>query len=355
MPGLFDPLNLGALALAHRIVMAPMGGLRAAEPGGVPTLSMAEHYARRASTGGLIIAEASPVSWRGTGQSHTPGIYSAEQVNNWRLVTDAIHAHGGLVMAQLWHAGRLAQPTPDDGESPIGASGIRASGIVYAPARSESPARPPQSISEGGIEAVIDEFRCAAENAADAGFDGVELHCANGCLVDQFLQDRTNDRRDRLGGTRQNRIGFLRDLVESLASVWGPGRVGVRLSPFGKLNDIGDTDPLPLFTSVLSCMHDLGAAYVHLMEPRAGGGHVDPPDEQAPRVVPMLRPHFPGVLIASGGFDARSAALAIEHGEADAIAFGRYFLSNPDLPQRLRSGAALQPFEPADYFALPDR
>lgn len=351
-PSLHSPLHLGIWTLSHRVVMAPLNRLWAQHPEGMPSPASVRYYGARASFGGLIVAESAAVSPVGMAQAGTPGMFTPAQVHSWREVTDAVHRRGGIIFAQLWHAGRLAR-SEITGTPPVSASALAARGPTYAPALQSGPCQTPVALDDDGIDVVIDEYRRAAENAADAGFDGVEMSCANGCLADQFLQDGTNRRGDGYGGTIENRTRFLVDAVQTLASVWGPARVGVRLSPLGTINDIADSDPAALFAHVLARLQAEGVAYVHLMEPSAGGG-MDAPDAGAgPEAHPHWRTLFAGPLLLSGDFDAEGAKAAVEDSEADGIAFGRAFISNPDLPVRLAQGLPLAPYDSSSVF-FPD-
>lgn len=336
-PPLSWPLAIGAWQLRHRVVLAPMNRLRADLLTGVPTAEMARYYADRTTPGGLLIAEASAISQQGTAQAGTPGLYTPEHVNAWRSVTTAVHDRGGFILAQLWHAGRLAG-TSVSGEAPVGASPIVASGRTYAPAGSDGQLLVPQALDDDGIDRVIDQYRRAAENAGDAGFDGIELHCASGCLIDQFLQASSNIRGDAYGGSIESRVHFLVDAVQAVMSVWNPNRVGVRLSPLGAINDVDDPDPVTLFRHVLQRLDEESVTFVHLMEPRAGAGVIDVASSQKPEILPLLRTSWPMTLVASGGFDSLSANKSIARGDADAISFGRAFLANADLAQRLVDG-----------------
>ncbi len=339
-PDLFQPLSVGPWTLQHRIVMAPLGQLRARALDGAATAEMSKFYADRATPGGLIVAEASAVSLQGTGQRGMPGLYSSAQVNSWREAARAVRAAGGFIVAQLWHGGRLARASAS-GLPVVSASAIAARGPTYAPSLQSDQSEQPLELDEEGIETVVDQYRQAAENAADAGFDGVELHCANGCLVDQFLHDGVNRRLDAYGGSAERRVRFLVDTVQALASVWGSERVGVRLSPFGQINDVRDSDPQQLFRMVIEVLQAERIGYIHVMEPRAGGGLVEVRPDTVPEVGKLLRPWFSGVLIASGGFDAAEANMAVKGSVADAISFGRAFIANPDLPSRIANGRTL--------------
>ncbi|HSI59834.1 MAG TPA: alkene reductase [Ideonella sp.] len=348
-PGLHSALQVGAWALAHRVVLAPLNRLLALSPGGVPSPMSLRHYALRASAGGLIVAESIAVAAQGLAQAGTSGIFGPEHVNAWRSVTDEVHRRGGFIVAQLWHGGRLASAVLS-GLPAIGPSAVAAAGTVHVPAAQAAPTEAPVVLDDDGIDDVMEQYRRAAENAADAGFDGVEMSCANGCLADQFLHDSSNQRADRYGGPVENRVRFLIDAVQTLCAVWGSARVGVRLSPFSVINDVEDSTAAVLFPQVLLRLQDEHIAYVHLVEPRSGGGLSSASDTPQPLVADWLRASYPGVLIASGGFDGASAQQAIARGSADAIGFGRAFIANPDLPRRLAAGAVLSDLDPAQYF-----
>jgi N-ethylmaleimide reductase len=291
-PGLHTPLKVGAWMLKHRVVMAPLNRLLASAADGVPSRRTIEHYAVRASEGGLIVAESIAVSPLGIAQPGTAGIFESKHVNAWSLVTQEVHGRGGLIVAQLWHAGRLARLAQTRAQ-PISAS----------------------ALDDDGIDEVIDQYRRAAENAADAGFDGVEMSCAYGCLADQFLQEGSNLRTDRYGGSIANRVRFLVDAVQALCAVWGPARIGVRLSPYARVDGMDGSAPEDLLSQVLARMHDEQLAYVHVVVPSAGDGMA--------RMAQLVRASFGGAVIAAGGFDADSAREAIATGAVDAIAFGR--------------------------------
>lgn len=349
-PSLHTPLHLGAWPLRHRVVMAPLNRLWALHPQAMPGPASVRYYGSRASPGGLIVAEASAVSPMGIAQRGSAGLFTPAQVHAWREVTEAVHARGGFLLAQLWHAGRLAH-SDTIGVRPVSASSVAARGPTFAPARQPGPHQTPVALDDDGIDCVIDHYRRAAENAADAGFDGVEMCCANGCLADQFLHDRVNLRSDRYGGAVENRSQFLVDAVQTLASVWGPERVGVRLSPHGRINDMADSDPHALYAHVLARLAHEGIAYLHLMEPRAAGGMEGPWPEPAQAL--RWRALYRGRLLLSGDFGPDEAAQAVAAGHADAIAFGRAFIANPDLPERLARGIALAPFDPASLLQRP--
>lgn len=344
-PNLFSPLAIGPYTLSHRVVMAPLTRMRASRPANAAQPINAEYYAQRATPGGLIIAEASQISPSAQGAPATPGIHSQEQIDGWRLVTDAVHAKGGLIFLQLWHMGRLSHPSfQPDGGLPVAPSAVRAEGMGRTATGEVVPFVTPRAIGHDEIPGLIADYRKAAENALAAGFDGVELHGANGYLLEQFLQSRTNQRTDDYGGSIPNRARLLLEVTQAAIDVWGPGKVGVRLSPFGVANDSGEAEPMPLYSYVVEQMKPLGLAYLHFIEPRASGaGQREVDHKNVPSAAELFRPLWPGVLITAGNFTAASAAAMVEAGTADAIAFGRYFISNPDLPERIRLG---QPFTP---------
>lgn len=351
---LFSPLALGSNRLLHRVVMAPLTRMRAQQPGNVPTEMNALYYGQRASAFGLLITEATQISPRGQGYPATPGIHSPEQVRGWRLVTEAVHKKDGLIFLQLWHVGRISHSShqPDAGP-PLAPSPIRPAGVAHTADWREVPFETPREIQLAEIPAIVDEYRDAARHALAAGFDGVELHAANGYLIDQFLRDGTNKRTDRYGGSIENRTRFLLEVLEAVNSVFGAGRVGVRLSPFGTFNDMRDSDPIALFSHVLRELNDESIAYVHLIEARADEGPVDRFWLENPGAAPtaaIFRPFFRGVLIGAGGFNYESATQAIATGTVDAVAFGRHFISNPDLPRRLEIGAPLNRYDRSTFY-----
>jgi N-ethylmaleimide reductase len=351
-PLLFSPLRLGAYQLQHRVVMAPLTRMRASQPGDVPNELNAEYYRQRASVGGLIISEATQVMPEGKGYPQTPGIYSDEQVAGWKLATDAVHAKGGLIFLQLWHVGRSSHSSlQPGGKLPMAPSAlpIRDGAKVLTPEWKQVEYETPRALEVAEIATVVEAYRKGAVNAKAAGFDGVEIHGANGYLLDQFLEDRTNNRTDQYGGPIENRARLLLEVVDAAITVWGEDKVGVRLSPYGKFNDMGDSDPLALFTYVLNELSRRGVAYAHVIEPRAGGGGAQP-DNSAPRTSSIFRNAFNGVFISAGGYDAASAEQLIEEGLADAVAFGRIFIANPDLPERFRNAAPLNEYDRSTFY-----
>lgn len=326
---LFTPLDVGALTLPNRVVMAPMTRNRAKPDGDVPG-DLAPTYYRQRASAGLIITEATQVSPNGKGYDLTPGIYSAEQVEGWRRVTEAVHDAGGRIAAQLWHVGRISHVDHLGGRAPLAPSAIRANAQTFVNG-GFAPTSEPRALTTDEIRGVVEEFRRAAINAEEAGFDMVEIHGANGYLIDQFLRDGSNRRDDAYGGPVENRVRFLVEVAEAVAGVLGADRVGLRLSPFSGFGDMSDSDPLATFGTAVEKMSALGLGYLHLVE--AG-------DESGTGIA-ELRSRFRGVYIANGGYDRERAIRAVDTGAADAVAFGVSFLANPDLVERLRKGASL--------------
>jgi len=342
---LFSPIRLGALALPNRVVMAPLTRQRAGA-GDAPTALNALHYAQRASAG-LIIAEASQVSPRGKGYAGTPGCHSPEQVAGWRLVTDAVHAAGGRIVLQLWHAGRRSHPSLLDGALPVCASAVQPSLPVRLPNGAEQPPVP-HALTLEEIPGVVEDFRRGAANALAAGFDGIELHGANGYLIEQFLTDKANRRTDAYGGSLPNRLRFMMEVVRAVVGVWGADRVGIRFSPFGFANDGGDSDPEATYGAAIRALDPLGLAFLHLIEPRVSGN--TDADPNAISAAALLRPLWHGPLIVAGGFDRAKADAALADGTADAAAFGRPYISNPDLMERLRDGIPFAPYDRGTFY-----
>jgi N-ethylmaleimide reductase len=341
---LFSPYSLGPLRLKNRAVMAPLTRSRA-EPGGLPSSMAAEYYSQRAGAG-LIITEATQASAGGQGYINTPGIHSQEQVLAWRKVTDAVHQQGGLIFVQLWHVGRISHPDFRDGQQPVGPSAIAPRGVqTYTPeGMKDIPA--PRALELHEIGEILGEFRAAAVNAKAAGFDGVEVHGANGYLLDQFLEDGTNQRTDDYGGSVENRARLLFEVIGEVTQVWGSDLVGVRLSPGGTFNDMRDCHPEQTFSYVAKRLATLNLAYLHLIEQAAAPGEHPSPDLSAR----LFRPLYPGTLMVAGGYTLERANAVLKEGLADLIAFGQPFLANPDLVERLRRGAPLNKPHPETYY-----
>jgi N-ethylmaleimide reductase len=348
MRRLFTPAQIGPYSLSHRVVMAPLTRMRSG-PGNIPGDLMVEYYRQRASKGGLIISEATPVSIRGYGYAGAPGIYSDSQIAGWKRVTDAVHAKGGRIMLQLWHVGRQSHADlQPNGEAPLAPSAIRAEGHAYTP-HGEAEFSMPRALELHEIPPIIEEFRAGAERALRAGFDGVEIHGANGYLPDQFLQDGSNKRTDAYGGPVQNRARFMLEVTDATISVWGPDRVGVRLAPSGTYGSMSDSNPSVTFGYVTEQLDRRGIAYLHIIESRIKGIELIAEGKE-PLAAQHLRPKFSRTLIAAGGFSRESATAIIEAGDADLVAFGRYFIANPDLPERFRRGLPLNPYDRATFY-----
>lgn len=345
LPTLFTPFDAGALRLPNRIVMAPMTRSRAGV-GNVPTPLMATYYRQRASAG-LIVTEATQVSPEGVGYPDTPGIHTDEQVAGWSQVVREVHAAGGRILLQLWHVGRISHPSMQpSGALPLAPSAIKPEGKVYT-AQGLQPFVTPRALETAEVSQVVSQFAEGARRAKEAGFDGVEVHGANGYLIDQFLRDGTNRRTDRYGGSLVNRLRFLREVTEGVVGVWGRGRVGVRLSTISSFNDMRDSDPVSTFSTAARALDDLGLAYLHIVEPAIGGAGYDP---SAPRVLPAIRAAFHGPLMVNDGYDARSAEAAILREEADLVSFAALYLANPDLVQRFRTGATLNAPDQSTFY-----
>lgn len=342
---LFQSYALGGLTLPNRIVMPPMTRSRASQPGDVPNDLMAAYYAQRAGAG-LIVSEGTWISPLGKGYAWTPGIHTPEQVAGWRKVTRAVHDAGGRIFAQLWHVGRLSHVSLLDGQSPVSSSAIQAQGVnVFVAEADGTPgfvqASQPRALTVDEIREIVDEYRQAARNAMAAGFDGVELHAANGYLVNQFIDSGANTRTDEYGGSLDNRLRFLGEVAQALIDGTGSkDRVGIRLAPLTTLNGCVDADPETTYTAAARLLGGLGVGYIHIAE-----ADWDDAPHMPMAFKQRLRDVFPGTLIYAGKYTAERANAALHEGWADLIAFGRPFVANPDLPERLRTGAALTPHD----------
>lgn len=349
---LFTSASLGALALKHRVVMAPLTRMRAKQPGDIPHELNAEYYGQRASQGSLQITEATDISAWARGYRGAPGIYSEEQVEGWRLVTNAVHAKGGLIVNQIWHVGRVSHSSllPDQG-LPVAPSAIAAPGEHFDANGNSVPFETPRALSLTEIAFIKAEFVQAALNARRAGFDGVEIHGANGYLIDQFLHSGSNQRTDAYGGSIENRSRFLLEIVDAVKSAIGADRVGVRLSPWSNILGMSDVDGIALWKYVVSELGKRNLAYLHLIEPRADFTNDEMPlDMDAPDVAKLFKAVFGGPVISAGGFEPETARQAIASGNSDAIAFGRLFIANPDLPERIRQNAPLNAHVRATFY-----
>ncbi len=339
MPTLLDPITLGALTLPSRIIMSPLTRSRASE-GRVPNDLMREYYTQRAGAG-LIFTEATCINPRSVGYSDTPGIWSAAQVAGWKKITDSVHAAGGRIVCQLWHVGRLSHPDFLDGLLPVAPSAIACAGEIRVPS-GHAPYPTPHALSIDEIQMLIADYAQAARNAQDAGFDGVEIHGANGYLPDQFLRDGTNARTDNYGGPIENRARFLLEATDAAIEIWGAGRVGVHLSPRDMAHHgIANSDPAATFGYVATELGKRKIAYLFTRESLDGG----------PRYTPEMKRLFGGPVIANEEFTAQQAQQVLDAGEADAVSWGQQFIANPDLPLRLAEGLPLNTPNPATFYA----
>lgn len=348
MPTLYDPVKIGALELPNRIVMAPLTRMRAFEERAPGPLNL-EHYVQRASAG-LILTEATSVTPHGVGYPNTPGLWSELQVQRWTQIVAAVHKAGGRIVTQLWHVGRISDPAYLDGKLPVAPSAIAPSGNVSV-LRPQKAYEVPRALETEEIPVIVADFRKAAENAKRAGFDGVELHAANGYLFDQFLHDGSNKRTDRYGGSIENRARFLLEVMREVCEEVGRERVGLRLSPVTTANDIADDDPQPLFDHVVRQLAPLGLAYLHLIEGATGGPREveGRPFDYAAMLRAWREAGAKGAWMVNNGYDQALAGQALAQG-ADLVAFGRAYIANPDLVERLRTGAPLNPVEKATLY-----
>jgi N-ethylmaleimide reductase len=342
MSSLFDPLKAGSLTLPNRILMAPLTRCRA-EQGHVPGPLMAEHYAQRASAG-LIIAEATMAMEGNSAFWMEPGIYNDAQVAGWRAVTDAVHAKGGRIFLQIWHGGRACHPLLNDGQQPVAPSPIAITGDEVHTPQGKQPYVTPRELQDHEIPGIIAGFQQAATNAKAAGFDGVEVHGANGYLLDEFLRDGANHRSGPYGGPLENRARLLLEVTEAVCGVWGSDRVGLRISPLNSYNSMKDSDPAGLTAWLARKLSGTGLAYLHVMRSDFLG-------QQQGDVITPARENFDGVLVANMGYSAEEADTAIKAGQVDAVAFGVPFLANPDLPERFRRRAPLNDPNPATFYS----
>ncbi|WP_068070734.1 alkene reductase [Novosphingobium lentum] len=334
---LFQPIRLGAIDAPNRVLMAPLTRGRA-DPGFVPNAMMVEYYRQRASAG-LIITEATGISVEGLGWPSAPGIWSDEQVEGWKDVTQAVHDAGGRIVLQLWHMGRIVHPDFLDGAAPVSSSATTAPGNAHTPNGSK-PFEPARALRLDEMPRLVDDYGHAAENAKKAGFDGVQLHGANGYLIDQFLRDNSNFRTDEYGGSPANRVRLMREVLERLIAVWGKDRVSIRLSPNGDSQGTDDSNPGAVFGEAARVLQELGVGFVELRQPGPNGtfGATDVPQQDA-----LIRSIYTGPLVLNSDYTADQAEADIASGRCDAVTFGRPFISNPDLPARIRSGAELAP------------
>ncbi|TYQ21295.1 UNVERIFIED_ORG: hypothetical protein JN05_00251 [Zoogloea ramigera] len=337
MPTLFDPITIGDLTLKNRIVMAPLTRARAIGGARVPNALMAKYYEQR-STAGLILSEATSVTPQGVGYADTPGLWSDEQVEGWKQVTAAVHAAGGVIFAQLWHVGRISDPSLLNGDAPVAPSAIAAEGHVSL-LRPMRPYPVPRALDTEELAGVVAAYKLGAENAKKAGFDGVEIHGANGYLLDQFLQDKTNQRTDNYGGTIENRARLMLEVTDACIAVWGANRVGMHLAPRRDAHDMGDSDPAATFGYVARELAKRKIAFICARE-AVGEDSLGP----------LLKKEFGGVYIANESLDKQGAQQLLDNGTADAVAFGKDFISNPDLPRRLETDAPLNKWNAETFY-----
>jgi len=353
--GLFSPVELGSTRLKHRVVMAPLTRARSIQPGSIPGDLMLEYYTQRASDGGLIISEAAQLSLAASGWHGAPGMYSDAQIDGWKKIVDAVHAKGSHIFAQLWHPGRFSHVSLTGGAVPVSASvdpeyWQNPSRLISTPIGWIQPS-PHRALEKSEIPGVVEEYGKAVERAKSAGFDGVEVHAGNGYLIDQFLQDGSNKRTDEYGGSIENRARLLFQVIGAMVSAWSSDRIGVRVTPSGTFNAMSDSDPEALHAYLAEGLSRFGLAYLHVIEPRMSG-YLVIKEDQRPVATQRARKIFKGKIIANGGFEPDSAEKAIEQGAADAIAFGRYFISNPDLPRRIREELPLAAFDRDTFYTF---
>jgi len=344
MVDLFSPITLGPYELPNRIVMAPMTRNRATKDG-VPQAINALYYAQRASAG-LIITEASPISPQGIGYPNTPGIYQQDQVTGWRKVTKAVHENGGRIFLQLWHVGRVSHPSMQPNQAlPVAPSAIKPEGEAFTYEGLQAFVTP-RALETEEIPGIVEQYRQAAAKALEAEFDGVEIHAANGYLIDQFLRDGTNHRNDQYGGSLENRARLLLEVIEAVTGVWDTDRVGVRLSPLNPFNSMFDSDPETLFSYVVKQLNPLHLAYLHIVEGAIGvSGNAGPAFKMS-----KLREQYRGLYMANSGYDKTRANEALQNGRSDFISFGILFLANPDLPTRLAQNTPLNTLDQATFY-----
>lgn len=340
---LFSPVEMGSHNLPNRIVMAPMTRLRAIDS--IPQAMMATYYAQRASSG-LIVTECTMVSPMSNGYMNCPGIYSPEQIEGWQKITDAVHNAGGKIFLQLWHCGRVSHSSLLNGKQPVAPSAIAPVGELHTPA-GKVKIETPRALEKHEISEIVGQFRSCAKNAKTAGFDGVELHGAFGYLIDQFLQDGSNQRTDEYGGSVENRARFLLEVVQAVSEVWGADRVGIKLSPSNTFYGMFDSNPKAIFGYVLEALNSKGLAYVHLMEPN----QIDLKNRDVINpVTPLFRSIYQGTLITNGNYTQETANAALADGNADLVSFGKLFIANPDLPERFKLNASLNEPDPKTFY-----
>ncbi len=345
MPTLFDPIQLGAIHAPNRVLMAPLTRGRSTRAH-VPTELMAEYYTQRASAG-LIISEATGITQQGLGWPYAPGIWNQAQVDAWRPITEAVHKAGGQIMLQMWHMGRLVHPSFLDGEAPVSSVATAAPGKAHT-YEGKQPYAAPRALRADEIPALLEDYRNASRNAMAAGFDGVQIHAANGYLIDQFLRDNTNTRDDIYGGSTENRVRLLSEVTLAVCETVGADRTAVRLSPNGFVQGVDDSNPEALFSAAAAALSGFGLAFLEIREPFEDSTFVK---TVVPVIAPAIKRAFGGPLVLNSDYDGKSGQAMLDSGVADAIAFGRPFISNPDLPARLRAGKPLAKDEMATWYS----
>ncbi|QCF27126.1 alkene reductase [Hydrocarboniclastica marina] len=346
---LFEPFQLGSIQLPNRVLMAPLTRSRATQPGDVPNDMNARYYRQRASAG-LILSEATQISPQGKGYAFTPGIHSRAQIAGWKKVTDAVHEAGGRMHMQLWHVGRISHPDlQPNGEKPVAPSAIKPEGAkTFISADSGMVEIPePRALETDEIPGIVEQYRQGALNAREAGFDGVEVHAANGYLLDQFIKSGSNKRTDAFGGSLENRLRLPLMVVEAVIDVWGKDRVGIRVGPTGSFNAMYDENPVETFGELARRLNDLGIAYIEVIEDSFQGNHANGRPEE---VIEAIRAGFKGPYIANGAYSADEARQRISDGRCDLVTFGRPFIANPDLPERFRTAAPLNKWDDSTFY-----
>ncbi|EMP54313.1 N-ethylmaleimide reductase [Marinobacter santoriniensis NKSG1] len=346
---LFEPFNLGDLTLPNRVLMSPLTRSRSSQPGDIPNDMNAHYYQQRAGAG-MIFSEATQVSPQGKGYAFTPGIHSREQIDGWKKVTGAVHMAGGRIHMQLWHVGRISHPAlQPDGGQPVAPSAIKPEGAkTFISADSGMVDVPePRALETGEMADIVEQYRQGAKNAKEAGFDGVEVHAANGYLLDQFIKSGSNHRTDEYGGSVENRLRLPLMVIRAVIDVWGKDNVGVRVSPTGSFNAMYDADPVETFGTFARHLNELGIAYIEVVEDSFQGNHANGRPEE---VIDAIRTAFKGTYIANGAYTAEEARTRISEGRCDLVTFGRPFIANPDLPERFRQHAPLNEWDDSTFY-----
>lgn len=346
---LFEPFNLGNLTLPNRVLMSPLTRSRSSQPGDIPNDMNAHYYQQRAGAG-MIFSEATQVSPQGKGYAFTPGIHSREQIDGWKKVTGAVHMAGGRIHMQLWHVGRISHPAlQPDGKQPVAPSAIRPEGAkTFISADSGMVDVPePRALETGEMADIVEQYRQGAQNAMEAGFDGVEVHAANGYLLDQFIKSGSNQRTDEYGGSVENRLRLPLMVIRAVIDVWGKDNVGVRVSPTGSFNAMYDENPVETFGTFARHLNELGVAYIEVVEDSFQGNHANGRPEE---VIDAIRTAFKGTYIANGAYTAEEARTRISQGRCDLVTFGRPFIANPDLPERFRQNAPLNEWDDSTFY-----